>query len=126
MTVRVEEAATMGTRGSGVPQAERDKLCKSANTAISLLQLGKTSDVAATFTSHATGWSGQHVFEIFAKDAGDKCKHEKWKTRHQEKMMKAQMKTRQNRKPDKNDFDRDTISYFDDVSIVLVWTLVAQ
>ena len=77
MTVRVEKAATMGTRGSGVPQAERDKLCKSANTAISLLQLGKTSDVAATFTSHATGWSGQHVFEIFAKDAGDKCKHEK-------------------------------------------------
>ena len=67
----------MATRGSGISKAEWDKVCKAANKAISLLQRGsRTSDVAATFTSHATGRKGQHVFEIFAMDADDKCRNE--------------------------------------------------
>ena len=37
----------------------------------------KISDVAATFTLHATGRREQHVFEIFAMDSDDKCRHEK-------------------------------------------------
>ena len=46
--------------------------------AISLLPLGgRTSDVTAKFTSHSTGWRGQHVFETFATDADDKCNNEK-------------------------------------------------
>ena len=50
-------------------------MCKAANKAISLMQLGsRISDVAATFTSHATGRKGQHVFEIFPIGADDKCK----------------------------------------------------
>ena len=49
--------------------------------------------MAATFTSHATGRRGQHVFEIFAVDADDKFKMKMWQTRHQMKKMKAQMKT---------------------------------
>ena len=44
--------------------------------AISHLQLGsKTSDVAATFTSQATGKRGQHVVDIFATYENDNCKH---------------------------------------------------
>ena len=65
----------MATRGSGVSKAEWDTVCKVANKAVSLLLHGsRTSDVAATFTSHATGWRGQHVVDIFAMDADDNCK----------------------------------------------------
>ena len=64
----------VATRESGVSEAEWDKVCEAANKAISLLQPGnRTSDVAATCTSHATCSTGQHVFEIFAMDADDKC-----------------------------------------------------
>ena len=91
----------MATRGSGVSGAEWDIACKAANKALSLLQPGsRTSIVAATFTSHATGKNGQHVFEIFEMDADDNCKHEKCgKKGRQVKMKIAQMKTRQKRKP---------------------------
>ena len=65
----------VATRGSGVSKAERDKVCKAANDTISLLQPGsKASDVASTFTSHATGWRRQHVFETSAMDADDNSK----------------------------------------------------
>ena len=65
------------TRGTGVPKVEGDKVCKASNKATSLLQPGgRIVHVAATFTSHATGRSGQHVFEIFAMDADDNCKDE--------------------------------------------------
>ena len=57
----------LASRGSRAPKVEWDKVCKVAHEAISLLQPGsKTSDVAATFTSQATGKRGQHVVDIFA------------------------------------------------------------
>ena len=63
----------MAPRGSGVSNAEWDKVCTAANKAISLVQRdNRTSGVTAMFTSHATGRRGQHVFEIFAVSAGDK------------------------------------------------------
>ena len=61
------------TRGSGVPKAEWDNVCEAAYKAISLLQLG--GGTSAKFTSHATGRRRQLVFEIFAIDADDNCKH---------------------------------------------------
>ena len=40
-----------------------------------------------------------------------------WKTRHQVKMMKAQMKSGQNRNPNKNDFDHfETTTWRDTVN----------
>ena len=67
----------MVTRGHGVSEAEWDKVCKAANKAISLMQpRSRTSDVAASFSSHATVRRGQHVFEIFVMDAEDNCKNE--------------------------------------------------
>ena len=52
------------------------KVSKAANTAISLLHTGsRTSDVAATFTSHAPRRRRQRVFELFAMDAVDSCKN---------------------------------------------------
>ena len=66
----------MAARGSGVSKTEWDKVCDAANKAISLLQLdSKTSDVAATLTSHATGKRGQHVVEIIAMDLDGNCKN---------------------------------------------------
>ena len=63
---------------SGTSASTGDNVCKTAITAISLMQRGnKISDVAATFTLHATGRREQHVFEIFAMDSDDKCRHEK-------------------------------------------------
>ena len=82
----------MAARGSGVSKTEWDKVCDAANKAISLLQLGsKTSDVAATLTSHATGKRGQHVVEIIAMDLDGNCKTVE--ERHRSRMTKAQMKT---------------------------------
>ena len=67
----------VATRGSGVSKAECDLVCEAANKAISLLQLGsRTSDVAATFLSRATGMRGHHVSEVFEMDTDGKCKHE--------------------------------------------------
>ena len=65
----------VATRGSGVSKAEWDKVCKAAF--ILLLRSGsRTPDVEATFTSHATGRRGQHVFDTIAMDADDNCKNE--------------------------------------------------
>ena len=79
-------------------------MSKAANKAISLLQPGnRASDVAATFTSHATGWRGQHVFEISAMDFDDKCKT-CGKTRRRLRTTKALTLTEW-KDPDNIDFD---------------------
>ena len=88
----------MATRGSGVSKAEWDRACKAAYKAISLLQPGsRTSDVAATFTSPATGERAQHVVDISAVVVDSKCTM--WTTRPLFRTTTAQMRTRQNRKP---------------------------
>ena len=59
-------------RGAGVSIAEWHKVCEAAKKAISLLQPGsRTTDVAAMFTSFATGERGQHGVDIFAMDSDD-------------------------------------------------------
>ena len=71
----------VATRRAGISTAEWDKVCEEANKAVSLLQFGsRTSDVAATFTSFATGKGGQHVVEISAVDVDDDSKMEKNET----------------------------------------------
>ena len=61
-----------------------------------LLQPGsRTADVAATFTSHATGQRGQHIVDIFAMDVDDNCKDVR-KRNVDQRQKKAQMETRKN------------------------------
>ena len=68
-----------------------------ASKAISLLQPGtRTSDVAATCSSHANGKRGEHVVDSYAMGVDEKCTHVE--TRHLSRTSKAQMKTGQNRK----------------------------
>ena len=140
----LKELQQVATRGSGVSKSEGDKVYRAENKATSLLQPGSsTSDVAATFTSHATGRTGEKGYAIFAKDADENCKNEKCgKTRREVEMMKAQMKTIQNRKPKPerlctlrnhhmsrhSEFCSCTLkmTVVDDVSSVSVWTFVAQ
>ena len=76
LQAELKKLQQLASRGSRAPKVEWDKVCKVAHEAISLLQPGsKTSDVAATFSSQATGKRGQHVVDIFATYENDKCKH---------------------------------------------------
>ena len=120
VAVRVEEAATAGYIVDLVSHMLNGTKCAEvARKAISLLQPGsKTSDVAATFTARATGRRGQHVFEIFAVDADEKCKNGNVEaTRHQVDMMKNGYLPDRLENPDNNDFGHlETTTYRDTVS----------
>ena len=111
---KLQKLQQVATRGSGVSKTEWVKVCKAADKAISLLPPGgRTSDMAATFTSHRIG---QHVFEIYAMEADDKCKSE---NEENEASSEDDYSTDEDRieRLDKNDLDhletttcRETIS----------------
>ena len=88
-------------RGAGVSKAEWDKVCEAANEAISLLQPGsRTTDVAAMFTSFATGERGQHGVEIYAMDLVDDCTN-----RENESSVSDHESTGQDPRESTNDLD---------------------
>ena len=81
------------SRGAGVSKAEWHKVYEAAKKATSLLQPGsRATDVAATFTSFASGTRGQHGVDIYAMDLDDKH----GKTYVRSATTKAQVKTREN------------------------------
>ena len=106
-----------------------------------LLQPGsRTADVAATFTSHATGQRGQHIVDIFAMDVDDNCKDVENEMSISDKRKHRWRPARTNNDRD-NDFDHlesalgreETIRSYsctlkmttdDDVSNVSAWTFV--